>query len=122
MSSGGDWLLLQELLERGDPEFVDRLRSVTDADALGRSPTAGIPTHRQKRGDLLLAYLERPLNAYRHEALIKRLFKQAEAAGDDAVMARFLVAFDRLDPAGSTGQIPISSSVQVADPGGSRID
>ncbi len=29
MTSGGDWLLLQELLERGDPEFVDRLRSVT---------------------------------------------------------------------------------------------
>ena len=44
---------------------------------------------------LLLAYLERPLNAFRHEALIKRLFKHAEAAGDDAVMARFLVAFDR---------------------------
>src|SRR5262249_4551854 len=44
---------------------------------------------------LLLAYLEEPLNAYRHEALVKRLFKRAEAAGDDAVMARFLVAFDR---------------------------
>src|SRR5262249_44463610 len=35
------------------------------------------------------------LNAYRHEALVKRLFKRAEAAGDDAVMARFIVAFDR---------------------------
>ena len=44
---------------------------------------------------LLLDYLDRPLNAYRHEPLIKRLFKQAEAAGDDEVMARFMVLFDR---------------------------
>src|SRR5438270_10146970 len=33
--------------------------------------------------------------AYRLEALVKRLFKLAEAAGDDELMARFLVGFDR---------------------------
>ena len=95
MSTGGDWLLLQEQLERGDPEFVDRLREFADADALGtfaeRWYTEPSPNARR----LLLAYLERPLNAFRHEALVKRLFKHAEAAGDDAVMARFLVALDR---------------------------
>ena len=35
MASGGDWLLLYELLERGDPEFVDRLRAVDDAEEAG---------------------------------------------------------------------------------------
>ena len=44
---------------------------------------------------LLLDYLDRPLNAFRHEPLIKRLFKLAEAAGDDELMARFLILFDR---------------------------
>jgi hypothetical protein len=95
MTSGGDWLLLQELLERGDPEFADRLRGVTDADALGHFAERWYANPSPNARRLLLAYLERPLNAYRHEALVKRLFKRAEAAGDDAVMARFLVAFDR---------------------------
>jgi hypothetical protein len=95
MTSGGDWLLLQELLERGDPEFVDRLRSVVDADALGQFAERWYANPSPNARRLLLAYLERPLNAYRHEALVKRLFKRAEAAGDDAVMARFLVGFDR---------------------------
>ncbi len=95
MTSGGDWLLLRELLERGDPEFVDRLRGVSDADALGQFAQRWYASPLPNARRLLLEYLERPLNAYRHEALIKRLFKQAEAAGDDAVMARFLVAFDR---------------------------
>jgi hypothetical protein len=44
---------------------------------------------------LLLAYLARPLNAFRHEPLVKRLFKLAEKAADDVVLARFLVALDR---------------------------
>jgi hypothetical protein len=95
MASGGDWLLLYELMERGDPEFVDRLRAITDADALGRFAERWYTDPSPNARRLLLAYLERPLNAFRHEALIKRLFKHAEAAGDDAVMARFLVAFDR---------------------------
>src|SRR5262249_53211101 len=92
---GGDWLLLQGLLDRGEPEFVDRLRAVTDADALGQFAERWYAHPSPGARRLLLEYLERPLNAYRHEALVKRLFKQAEAAGDDAVMARFLVAFDR---------------------------
>ncbi len=95
MTSGGDWLLLQEMLERGDPEFVNRLRAIADADALGTFAERWYTNPSPNAHRLLLAYLERPLNAFRHEALVKRLFKHAEAAGDDAVMARFLVAFDR---------------------------
>jgi hypothetical protein len=95
MTSGGDWLLLQEMLDRGDPEFVDRLREIADADALGTFAERWYTNPSPNARRLLLTYLERPLNAFRHEALVKRLFKHAEAAGDDAVMARFLVAFDR---------------------------
>ena len=32
---GGSWLLVEELLERGDPTFVDELRRIHDADRLG---------------------------------------------------------------------------------------
>ena len=95
MASGGDWLVLYELLERGDPEFVNRLRAIDDAEALGRFAERWYHDSSPNARRLLLAYLERPLNAFRHEALIKRLFKHAETASDDAVMARFLAAFDR---------------------------
>jgi hypothetical protein len=95
MAGGGDWLLVQELFARGDPEFVERIRQIADADALGAFAERWYNNSSPAARRLLLVYLERPLNAFRHEALVKRLFKRAEAAGDDAVMARFLVAFDR---------------------------
>jgi hypothetical protein len=93
----GGWQALQEQMERGDSRFVEILRRNHDAAFLGELAgrwyeLAGqSPVARR----LLLEYLEGPLNAYRHEALVKRLFKRAEAAGDDEVMARFLVALDR---------------------------
>ncbi len=92
---------LHELLEPGDlaPDErvrrINRLRRVTDADALATFAEGWYADPSPGARRLLLDYLERPLNAYRHEGLVKRLFKRAEAAGDDAVMARFLVAFDR---------------------------
>jgi hypothetical protein len=91
----GDWLLIQELFERGDPSFVDALRTFDDAEVLGAFAPRWVADRRPEARDLLFAYLDRPLNTYRHEALVKRLFKLAEAAGDDALMARFLVALDR---------------------------
>lgn len=91
----GDWLLIEELFERGDPAFVDALRQFDDPEVLGSFASRWFADRRPEARDLLFAYLDRPLNAFRHEALVKRLFKLAEAAGDDVVMARFLVAFDR---------------------------
>src|SRR5262249_49772340 len=41
-------------------------------------------------------YLALPLDRPGHHPVVKRLFKHAEAAGDHALMAAFLVAFDRL--------------------------
>jgi hypothetical protein len=89
------WLVLEEMLERGDAGFVEALREQSDADRLGKLAAKWYHDPRREARRFLLDYLGCPLNAYRHEALIKRLFKLAEKAGDDEVMGLFLVAFDR---------------------------
>src|SRR5262245_31377322 len=89
----GSWLLVEELLERGDDAFVDELRRVHDADRLGAFAARWYADQRPLSRKLLLDYLARPLNAYRHEALVKRLFKLAEQTGDDEVLGHFLVLF-----------------------------
>jgi hypothetical protein len=91
----GSWSYAQELFDRGDPLFVDEIRGVTDADRLGDFAARWFADRRSEARQFLFDYLSRPLNAFRHEALVKRLFKLAEKAGDDEVMARFLAAFDR---------------------------
>ena len=92
---GGSWPLFEELLERGDPAAVDELRRLHDPDALGRFAAVWYDDRRPAARRLLLLYLDQPLNAPRHEPLVKRLFKLAETAGDDEIMGRFLVLFDR---------------------------
>jgi hypothetical protein len=92
---GGSWPLVEELLERGDPDFVDELRKITDADRLGAFASPWYDDPRPTARRFLLDYLSRPLNALRHEPLVKRLFKRAEKAEDDEVMAAFLLALDR---------------------------
>ncbi|MFN4261528.1 MAG: hypothetical protein ACK4RK_19770 [Gemmataceae bacterium] len=88
-------LLLQELLAQGDPAFVDELRRSHDADELGAFAAKWYGDQRPAARKFLLEYLQRPMNVYRHEALVKRLFKLAEQAGDDEVMGLFLVLFDQ---------------------------
>ena len=91
----GSWPLAEELFARADPEFVREIRAITDADKLGNLAGRWLADSRPAVRRMLFDYLDLPLNAFRHEALVKRLFKGAEAVGDDEVMARFLVAFDR---------------------------
>jgi hypothetical protein len=91
----GTWVLAEELLQRGDSAFVDELRNLSDPDRLGALAARWYADRRPEARQLLLDYLDRPLNAFRHEALVKRLYKLAEQAADDALLARFLVAFDR---------------------------
>jgi hypothetical protein len=95
VSDNGSWSFAEELLERGDPQFVREVRRLTDAERLGNFAPRWYADRRPAARQLLFTYLDQPLNAFRHEALVKRLFKLAEAAGDDEVMARFLVLFDR---------------------------
>lgn len=91
----GSWSLAEELFARGDAGFVDELRRVHFADRLGDFAARWLADTRPFARATLLDYLSRPLNCYRHEPLVKRLFKLAERAGDDEVMGAFLAAFDR---------------------------
>ncbi|TMQ35776.1 MAG: hypothetical protein E6K70_00435, partial [Planctomycetota bacterium] len=95
MAEASSWLLLEELLERGDPAFVSELRKVHDAERLGGFANRWFADARPWARQFLFDYLNLPLNAFRHEALVKRLFKHAEKAGEDALLSRFMVAFDR---------------------------
>jgi hypothetical protein len=93
--ASGSWALAEELFTRGDAAFVAELRHVHDADRLGAFAGRWLADPRPAARRLLIDYLSLPFNAYRHEALVKRLFKGAEKAGDDELMGVFLVAFDR---------------------------
>ncbi|MBA4188798.1 MAG: hypothetical protein C0467_12435 [Planctomycetaceae bacterium] len=95
--STGDsnWDRTMRLFQTGSPEFVEAVRQRVNAVALAPFADTWYKDSRVEARKLLLTYLEQPLNAARHEPLVKRLFKFADNAGDDAVMARFLVGLDR---------------------------
>ena len=60
----GDWLVLEELLERGDPTFVERLRAFHDAEILASFAARWYGDRRPASRRLLLEYLDRPLDAF----------------------------------------------------------
>ena len=81
--------------EAGDPAFVDQMRQVHDPEVLKSLAARWAADARLGARSLLRAYFDRPLNAYGHEVLVKRLFKAAEAAGDDEALAWMMTALDR---------------------------
>src|SRR5262249_6217051 len=91
----GSWALVEELFARGDGAFAEELRRVHDPEPLGHFAATWIADPRPFARQALFDYLSRPLNCYRHEALVKRLFKLAEKNEDDELMGAFLVALDR---------------------------
>ncbi len=93
--SRGSWLLAEELLDQGDPAFVEELRCIHDPNRLSAFAAKWFADRRPASRQLLMEYLARPLNAFRHEPLVKRLFKLAEKAEDDVLMAHFLASLDR---------------------------
>jgi hypothetical protein len=95
--SGNDpnWERTLRMFQAGAPEFVEALRQRVNAPQLATFAETWYTDTRVEAKRLLFAYLEQPFNSPRHEPLVKRLFKFAESAGDDAVLARFLVGFDR---------------------------
>lgn len=93
--AAGSWALTEELFLRGDAAFVEELRRVHAPEQLGAFAAKWIADTRPFARQAIRDYLARPMNSYRHEPLVKRLFKLAEAAKDDELMGAFLVAFDR---------------------------
>ncbi len=93
--AAGAWSLAMELFTRGNALFVSELRRLQAAERLGDFASKWYADPRPFARQALLEYLALPLSCYRHEALVKRLFKLAEKANDDIVMGAFLAAFDR---------------------------
>ncbi len=89
-------LVVEELFEREEPSFVDVLRTCYDAGPLQSFADRWRRDPRPWARAQILEYLRRPLNVPGHQPVVKRLFKQAEAAGDHELMAAFLTAFDCL--------------------------
>jgi hypothetical protein len=94
--AAGSAIALDAFFAAGDPQFLPELVRSTAAGKLAalaeRWYADGRPWARAPLVDYILDGCDRPL----HKGLVKRLYKLAEAAGDDELLARFMVAFDRL--------------------------
>ncbi len=98
MAEGGSWLLLDDLWGASDRRFLDELfRMGAGQDKRLKSfAYKWLDDPRPFARTALLAYIDDGCDRPHHRALVKHLFKGAEQRGDDAVLARFMVAFDRL--------------------------
>lgn len=93
--AGATWKQIESLFIQEDESFVAELRQIHDPENLGAFAKRWIADNRPFARRKLIEYLSLPLNCYRHEPLVKRLFKLAEAAQDDELMGLFAVALDR---------------------------
>ena len=91
----GQMLLAEEYFASENALFTETLRGVSQPKALAALADRWKKDPRPWARQQILAYLALPLNCPGHQPVVKRLFKHAEAAGDDELMAAFLVAFDR---------------------------
>lgn len=89
-------LLAEEQLSTGMDAFVDTIRDMKEPKALAGLAERWKNDPRPWARQMMLRYLELPFDKAGHQVVVKRLFKAAETRGDDAVMARCLMAFDRL--------------------------
>lgn len=89
-------LLLDEWFAAGDDRFLGEVCASHAAHRLGALAEKWFGDARPWARRMLLAYVDDGCDRPGHKALVKRLYKLAEAAGDDEVMAHFLAAFDRL--------------------------
>lgn len=89
-------LLLDEWFAAADDRFLGEVCASHAAHRLGALAERWFRDERPWARRMLLAYIDDGCDRAGHKALVKRLYKLAEAAGDDEAMAHFLAAFDRL--------------------------
>lgn len=89
-------LLLDEWFAAGDDRFLGEVCASHAAHRLGALAEKWFRDERPWARRMLLAYVDDGCDRAGHKPLVKRLYKLAEAAGDDEAMAHFLAAFDRL--------------------------
>ncbi len=92
----GSTLMLDEYFGIEDARFLDELRAIAEAPKLAAFAERWKKDPRPWARKQILAYLELPLCCNGHQALVKRLFKHAEAQRDHELLSAFMVAFDRL--------------------------
>jgi len=91
----GSLLLLDEYFASGDARFRSELLSVNAPKKLGPFAEKWIKDPRAWSRQMLRDFLlDRSFERPQFKPLVKRLFKLAEAAGDDRAMAWFMVAGD----------------------------
>ena len=115
MAAEGSLLLLDEYFASGDPRFRSELLFIDAPKKLGPFAEKWIKDPRAWSRQMLRDFLlDRSFERPPFKPLVKRLFKLAEAAGDDRVMAWFMVAGDcsirRGESNGSCGQLSSRSS------------
>jgi hypothetical protein len=92
----GSALLVDEYFASGDARLVDEVLRFDGMDKLGALGERWYADRRPFARAALLELIDDGCDRPGHKALVKRVFKAAEKAGDDETMAHFLVAFDRL--------------------------
>lgn len=89
-------LALDEYYATAHAQFLPELLRSTAASKLGAFAERMLRDKRPWARKTMLAYIDDGCDRPLHKALVKRLFKLVETAGDDEAMAHFMVAFDRL--------------------------
>lgn len=82
--------------DREDDRFVAGLREIGYPTLLAPFVERWKRDARPWARAQIFVYLQLPLDAPGHHVVVKRLYKQAEAAGDHELVGAFMVAFDRL--------------------------
>jgi hypothetical protein len=90
----GSLILAEEYFGAEDPSFLKAIREVSASAALAGFVDRWKRDPRPFARAQIFAYLAEPLNCIGHNVVVKRLFKHAEEAGDNELMAAFLAAFD----------------------------
>jgi hypothetical protein len=92
----GSTLLLDEYFESGDPRFLDELLAANASKNLRAFGVRWFADTRPFAREMLVRYIDDGCLRRGHRALVKTLFKRAEAANDDEAMIHFMVAIDSM--------------------------
>lgn len=92
----GSAVLLDEYFAIGDDRFLDEVLRLRQGGKLAALAEHWFADARPWARRMLLAYIDDGCDRPDHKGLVKRLYKRAEAANDDELVARFMVAFDQM--------------------------
>ena len=90
------FLAIEEYFDAADDQFLPLLKKFQDVKTLGPFADRWAKDSRPWARQQIFKYLDHDWTVIGHQAIIKRLFKAAEANDDLELLARFAVYFDRL--------------------------